>query len=67
MPIITTTASRRAKDYIRQVGLNYAVPSLNKNSHSVLYNPATGQYIDLRKSPQNKQVYENIFNVVNGL
>jgi hypothetical protein len=67
VPLITTTSNQNAKLFVRQIGLDKLVPSLNKSTHSVLYNPATGQYIDLLKSPKTDQVFDNIFKVARGL
>lgn len=66
VPIVMTSTNNKAMQYIKQIGLDQQVPSLRKSQHSVLYNPHTGQYVDLLKSPQTQQVYENIFNVVRG-
>ena len=65
--IIMTTTNPKVKKYVRQIGLDKQVPSLNKSTHSVLYNPATGQYVDLLKAPQNSQVFDNIYKVARGL
>lgn len=64
--IVTTSLNRKVKDYIKSIGLNVRVPSLNKGRHSVLYNPFTGQFIDLLNSPQTEIVSQNIFKVVRG-
>jgi hypothetical protein len=66
VPIIMTTTSELARKFIKQLNLGLAIPSLNKNKHSVLYNPKTGQYIDLLKAPKSDYVYDNIFKVVSG-
>lgn len=67
VPLLTTSANKNAKAYIRQIGLDKLVPSLNKSTHSVLYNPLTGQYIDLLKSPKTDQVFDNIYRVARGV
>jgi hypothetical protein len=67
IPLITTSSNKNAKAYIRQIGLDRLVPSLNKSTHSVLYNPATGRYVDLLKSPKTDQVFENIYKVARGM
>lgn len=66
VPLIMTTSNQRARKYVRQIGLDKLVPTLNRSTHSVLYNPSTGQYVDLLKSPQTEQVFENIFKVARG-
>ena len=66
VPLIMTTSNPNAKKYLRQIGLNKLVPSLNKSTHSVLYNPDTGRYVNLLDSPKTAQVYENIYKVARG-
>lgn len=60
---VTTSGNTKVKRFIRSVGLDMRVPSLRRGRHSVLYNPFTGQYIDLLNAPRNGSVYENIFKV----
>jgi hypothetical protein len=67
IPFITTTANQNAKGFVRQIGLDKLVPSLNKSTHSVLYNPFTGKYVDLLKAPKTEQVFENIYKVARGI
>lgn len=67
VPLITTTSNENAKRFVRQIGLDKLVPSLNKSTHSVLYNPFTGQYVDLLKSPKTDQVFDNIYQVARGV
>lgn len=67
IPIVLTSNNTKVKKYIRQIGLDNLVPSLKKGTHSVLYNPDTGKYINLLKSPKTDEVYSNIFNVARGL
>lgn len=64
--LINTNNNKRAKPYIHQIHLNFVAPSLNKTSHAVLYNPLTGKFIDLKKAPNNQNVYSNIYKVANG-
>lgn len=66
VPLVMTNINDKARKYIRQVGLNIVAPGLSKSTHSVLYNPKTGQFIDLLKAPNNGDVYANIAKVVNG-
>lgn len=64
--IVMTTTNPKIQQYIRQIGLDSVVKSLHKPTHSVLYNPFTGQWIDLLKSPHSQQVFENIYKVARG-
>lgn len=64
VPLVMTSSNKKAKDYIRQIGLSARVPSLSRGTHAVLFNPSSGRFIDLLKAPQNSTVYENIYNVV---
>lgn len=66
IPFLITVTNPRIRDYIRQVGLNRLVASLNRNTHAVLYNPITGLFVDLLKAPRNQQVYDNILRVARG-
>lgn len=63
VPLIMTSNNKKAKNYIRQIGLAARVPSLSRSSHAVLFNPRSGRFIDLIKAPQNSSVYENIYSV----
>jgi hypothetical protein len=67
VPIVMTTTSQHARKFIKQIGLDHVAPSLRKGTHSVLYNPDTGAFVNLLKSPQTEAVYENIFKVARGL
>src|SRR5690606_23440093 len=63
VPLLNTNMNKYAKKYIQQEGLRHKIPSLNKSSHAVLYNPHTQQYIDLKSAPRNTTTFSNIFKV----
>lgn len=67
VPIVMTTTSQHARNFIKSIGLDIVCPSLKKGTHSVLYNPDTGKFVNLLKSPQTESVFENIFKVARGL
>jgi len=66
IPFLMTNTNPKIKKYIRQIGLDMLVPSLGRSTHSVLYNPFTGKYVDLLKAPKTSQVFENIYKVAVG-
>jgi len=65
-PMLSDAGNPAVKAYIRQVGLNHVVPSLNKGKHAVLYNPETGQYIDMLNAKLTEEYYVNIYKVATG-
>lgn len=63
--ICNTNLHPKAKVYIKQIGLDKAVPSLARTKYAVLYNPETTQFIDLLNAPENESTYENMRRVAN--
>lgn len=66
VPMVVSSRNEAVRAYVRQIGLDQKVPSLQTKKHAVLFNPLKGQYIDLLKVPHTQHVYENVRKVVYG-
>lgn len=61
---VNSSINADARKYVKQIGLNKLVPSLNKTKHAVVFNPQTRQFVDLLNAPRNDQLVDNIRRVV---
>ena len=65
-PMLSDAGNPSVKAYVKQIGLDLFVPSLNKGKHAVLYNPHTGQYVDMLNVKGSEEYYVNLYRVATG-
>lgn len=66
LPMLISSSNRAVKDYVRQIGLADAIPSLNTGKHAALFNPNTGKFVDMLNVKPTEEYYENIYRVATG-